>query len=155
MSIRLGYNRCRTGGSDGPGRRVTASIEWARLCETAFLDRCDRLCLIGVITHFPVPSLPVAVTQFMIAAHVVDVRLHDEVEVGVSVTTPQGLLVMPDGPAGFHVEVAGEYLLITLRQMPLTAEGVYRFLVSVGVDTEVTLDVPVLVVSNRGHAEIH
>ena len=67
----------------------------------------------------------------------------------------QGLLVMPDGPAGFHVEVAGEYLLITLRQMPLTAEGVYRFLVSVGVDTEVTLDVPVLVVSNRGHAEIH
>ncbi len=88
----------------------------------------------------------------MIAAHVVDVRLHDEVEVGVSVTTPQGLLVMPDGPAGFHVEVAGEYLLITLRQMPLTAEGVYRFLVSVGVDTEVTLDVPVLVVSTRGHA---
>ena len=44
---------------------------------------------------------------------------------------------------------------ITLRQMPLTAEGVYRFLVSVGTDTEVTLDVPVLVVSKRGHAEIH
>jgi hypothetical protein len=134
---------------------VTASIEWARLCETAFLDSCDRLCLIGVITHFPVPSLPVAVTQCMIAAHVVNVPLHDEVEVGVSVTTPHGLLVMPDGPDGFQVEVAGEYLLITLRQMPLTAEGVYRFLVSVGVDTEVTLDVPVLVVSKRGHAEIH
>jgi hypothetical protein len=134
---------------------VTASIEWARLCETAFLDRCDRLCLIGVITHFPVPSLPVAVTQFMIAAHVVDVPLDEEVDVGVSVTMQNGFAVTPDGPDGVHVEVAGEYVLITLRQMPLTAEGVYRFLVSVGADTEVALDIPVMLISKRGYAEVH
>ena len=132
-----------------------ASIEWARLCETAFLDRHDRLCLIGVATHFPVPSLPLAVNQLMIAAHMVDVRPDDEFDVGVSVTTPNGLCVTPDESDGFDVEVAGEYVLITLRQMPLTAEGVYRFLVSVGAAPPVTLDIPVLIVSKRGHAEIH
>jgi hypothetical protein len=51
--------------------------------------------------------------------------------------------------------VAGEYVLITLRQMPLTAEGVYRFLVSVGADTEVALDIPVMLISKRGYAEVH
>ena len=132
-----------------------ASIEWARLCETAFLDRYDRLCLIGVATHFPVPSLPLAVNQLMIAAHMVDVRPDDEFDVGVSVTTPNGLCVTPDASDGFDVKVAGEYVLITLRQMPLTAEGVYRFLVSVGAAPPVTLDIPVLIVSKRGHAEIH
>jgi hypothetical protein len=132
-----------------------ASIEWTRLCEVAFLDRCDRLCLIGVITHFPVPSLPIAVTQFMIAVHVVGVPPDDELEVGVSVTTPTGLSVTPDGPDGFHVEVAGEYVLITLRQMPLTAEGIYRFLVSVGAETSTPLDIPVSIVYTHRYADIH
>jgi hypothetical protein len=132
-----------------------ASIEWARLCETAFLDRYDRLCLIGVATHFPVPSLPLAVNQLMIAAHIVDVRPDDEFDVGVSITTPAGVCVTPDGSEGFDVEIAGEYVLITLRQMPLTAEGVYRFLVSVGSEPPVSLDVPVLIVSKCVPAEIH
>src|SRR5580692_2693167 len=131
------------------------SIEWARPCETAFLDRYDRLCLIGVITHFPVPSLPVAVNQFMIAARVIDVPADDEFDVGVSVTTPNGLSVAPDGPEGFQVEVAGEYVLITLRQMPLTAEGVYRFLVSVGAEASVAGEIPVLIISRHRHTEIH
>ena len=91
----------------------------------------------------------------MIAAHIVDVRPDDEFDAVVSVTTPTGLSVNPDGSDGFDVEVAGEYVLITLRQMPLTAEGVYRFLVSVGAGPPVTLDIPVLIVSKRGHAEIH
>ena len=132
-----------------------ASIQWARLCETPFLDRHDRLCLIGVATHFPVPSLPLAVNQLMIAAHIVDVRPDDEFDVGVLVTTPNGVCVRPDGSDGFDVEVAGEYVLITLRQMPLTAEGVYRFLVSVDAGTPVTIDIPVLMVRKCGHAEIH
>ena len=132
-----------------------ASIEWARLCETAFLDRYDRLCLIGVATHFPVPSLPLAVNQLMIAAHIVDVRPDDEFDVGVSVTTPTGLCVTPDASDGFDVEIAGEYVLITLRQMPLTAEGVYRFLVSVGAERPVALDIPVLIISKCVHGEIH
>ncbi len=53
------------------------------------------------------------------------------------------------------MEIAGEYALITLRQMPLTAEGVYRFLVSVGPERPVTLDIPVLIVSKSVHAEVH
>jgi hypothetical protein len=46
-------------------------------------------------------------------------------------------------------------VLITLRQMPLTAEGVYRFLVSVGAETSVPLEIPVSIVCRHRYAEIH
>jgi hypothetical protein len=49
------------------GLVTMARIDWARLCELAFLDAHGRLCLIGVTTHLPVPSLPLAVHQLMIA----------------------------------------------------------------------------------------
>src|SRR5262245_27481099 len=42
-----------------------AHIDWVQLCETALLDSCDRLCVIGVINRFPVPALPIAVHQLM------------------------------------------------------------------------------------------
>ena len=35
-------------------------IDWVQLCEMAFLDDCDRLCMIGVMTRFPAPVLPIA-----------------------------------------------------------------------------------------------
>jgi hypothetical protein len=132
-----------------------ARIEWARLCEHAFLDNCDRLCMTGVVTHFPVPSLPLAVHRLMIAARVVGTRPHEACDIGVSVATPNGFWAAPDGPDGFDVEAAGEYLLITLRNFPLTEEGVYRFVVALDAEHPVTLEIPVLLLSARGHAELH
>ena len=107
-----------------------ARIDWAQLCELAFLDNCDRLCTIGITNRFPVPSLPVAVNQIMIAARVVDVRPGEEFEVGLSVATPSGLWTAPNDPDGYDVGIAGEYVLITLRNLPLHLEGLYRFEVS-------------------------
>jgi hypothetical protein len=43
-----------------------ARIEWALVCELAFLDRHERVSLIGVATHFPVPSLPLAINKIMV-----------------------------------------------------------------------------------------
>src|SRR5215475_4991947 len=104
-----------------------ARVASAHLCELAFLDNCDRLCLVGVTTRLPVPTLPLAVNQLMIAAHVVDVRRGERIDLGVSIEMPSGLATAPDQPDGIHVTVYAEYVLITRRQIPLLEEGVYRF----------------------------
>ena len=132
-----------------------ARIDWAQLCELAFLDNCDRLCMIGITNRFPVPSLPVAVNQIMIAARVVDVRPGQEFDVGLSVATPSGLWTAPNDPDGYEVGIVGEYVLITLRDLPLHQEGIYRFEVSVDSGAPVALEIPAFLVSRPRHAAIH
>jgi hypothetical protein len=132
-----------------------ARIEWAQLCELAFLDRCDRLCLVGVTIRFPVPSLPLVVRHLMIAARVIDVLPAEEIDVGVAVRTPSGLCIAPNAPDGYEVGIAGEHVLITLRDLPLTEEGLHRFEVSLGAQEPVALEIPVLLVSKPRYAAIH
>lgn len=131
-----------------------ATIQWAQLCESAFLDNCGRLCLIGVTRRLPVPSLPLAVYQLMIAAHVVDVQFGDELNVEAWITTPRGVAAAPNHPDGLSVSVAAEYLLLTLRDVPLTEEGVYRISVALDGAAPITLEVPVLLVSTPVNAVI-
>jgi hypothetical protein len=132
-----------------------ATIAWLQLCETAFLDNCDRLCVIGLVNRFLVPTLPIAVHQVMLAGRVVDTRPSEEIEVGVSITTPSGLSPLPDDPHCIEISNAGEYVLVTLRQFPLNEEGVYRFSVSIVKGEPVTLEIPVFLVSSVVHAQIH
>ena len=130
-----------------------ARIEWAQLCELAFIDKCDRLCMIGVTTRFPVPALPLLVRQLMVAARIVDVQPVDNFTVAVSVTTPNQRLVPVSGD-GFDVSIAGEYILITLRDVPLSEEGRYQFEVSISDNEPVTLDVMVGLVTHRPNVEM-
>ena len=123
-----------------------AHIDWLQLCETAFLDNCDRLCVIGVINRFPVPALPIAVHQLTLAGRVVDLRPGEEVEVGVSITTPGGLAPSPDDPHCIEISNAGEYVLVTLRQFPLSEEGVYA---CVGRCNTLTLDISAACLESR------
>src|SRR5262245_36211398 len=132
-----------------------ATISWLQLCEHAFLDSADRLCVIGLTNRFMVPTLPVAVHHLMLAARVVGVRPGDELDVGVSVTTPSGLSPSPGDPECVDVSIAGEYILITLRQFPLGEEGLYRFAISLDNNEPVALEVPVLVMSTATHAPVH
>ena len=132
-----------------------ARIEWAQLCELAFLDNCDRLCLIGVTNRFPVPSLPLAVNQIMIAARVVDVRPGEEHDVSLSVGLPSGLWTAPDDSEGYDVRSAGEYVLMTIRNLPLHQEGIHRFEVSLDAGVPIVLEIPVFLVSRPLHAAIH
>jgi hypothetical protein len=125
-----------------------AEIKWAELCELAFIDKYDRLCMIGVTTRFAVPSLPLLVRQIMIAARIDDVRPGDGFAVGISMTTPSGGVVVPNRNDGFDISVAGEYILITLRDVPLSQEGHYRFEVSINEQEPVALEVLVGLVSN-------
>ncbi|HEY7291389.1 MAG TPA: hypothetical protein VH583_16245 [Vicinamibacterales bacterium] len=132
-----------------------AHIDCLQLCDTAFLDNCDRLCLIGVINRLPVQRLPIAVHQLVLVGRIVGLRPGEEVEIGVSITTPSGLSPAPDDPQCMEITNAGEYVLVTLRQFPLHEEGVYRFAVtSIGSNT-MTVDIPVLLVSSVAHAQVH
>jgi len=132
-----------------------ARIVGVHLCELAFLDNCDRLCLIGVTTRLPVPTLPVAVNQLMIAARVLDRRPDETMNFAFSLTTPSGLSTVPDPPDGIDVHIFAEYVLVTLRQIPITEEGIYRFTMSLGHHEPFEIDVPVLRVSQPAYAEIH
>jgi hypothetical protein len=122
-----------------------ATIDWVLLCDRAFLDRHERISVIGVATHFPVASLPLAISQTMMVARIIDARPGDELEIGVAIATPRGLWTQP-GPAGCQMEQAGEYLLVTLRDVPLTEAGTYRFVLALG-QQEVVVEVPVVVLS--------
>src|SRR5262245_55966760 len=125
-----------------------AHIDWLQLCESAFLDNCNRLCVVGFLNRFQVPALPIAVNQLMLAGRVVDLRPGEEFEIGVSITTPSGLSPSPDDPDCFEISNAGEYVLVTLRQFPLHEEGVHRFTVSLIGGNTVTVDIPVQLASS-------
>lgn len=133
-----------------------AVIQWAQLCELAFLDGCGRLCMIGVTTHLPVPSLPLALHQLMIAARVIDVQQGDEVDVWISILTPQGALQVPTLHSDLDVTVAGgEYLLVTLRDIPLKDAGLYRVLIGVGNHEPTLLEVPVTLLAAHACDGVH
>ena len=132
-----------------------AHLEWLQLCDTAFLDNRDRLCVISVINRFPVPVLPIAVHQLTLVARVVDLRPGEEIEVGLSIMTPSGLSPSPDDPQCIDIAKAGEYVLVTLRQFPLPEEGMYRFTVSLVSGNSLSLDIPVLIISRPAHLQIH
>jgi hypothetical protein len=132
-----------------------AELAWVQLCEKAFLDNCDRLCLVGIINRLPIPTLPITVHELMLAGRVVNAGVGEELDVSVSIATPSGLCPSPDEPGCLEISNAGEYVLVTLRQFPLYEEGVYRFSLSIGDGAAVAVEIPVLLVGRPAHAPVH
>lgn len=136
-----------------------ARIEWALLCDQAFLDRYDRVSVMGVTTHFAVPSLPLAISKLMIVAKLIDVRSGEEGQVGVAIATPAGQWTQPRS-SGFDVEQAGECLFVTLHEVPLAETGTHRFALGLG-QQEIVIEIPVTLVSssavaaNPGCVDVH
>jgi hypothetical protein len=130
-------------------------LAWMQLCETAFLDNCDRLCVIGVTTRFAVPTLPIAVHRLTLVARIVNASAGEAIDVGMSVTTPSGLSPSPKDPECVDIANAGEYVLVTLREFPLFEEGVYRFAISLVSGGTLTLDIPVLLTSRPAQIPVH
>lgn len=121
-----------------------ARIDWALLCDLAFFDRQDRLCIVGIVRKLPTPRLPLAISQVMLVAHLADIRPIEEVEISVAVVTPSGTLTTPRSSDCVAVEMAHEYVLVTLRDLPLKEEGVYRFQVALKGQPVASVDIPVL-----------
>ena len=60
----------------------------------------------------------------------------------------------PDEPDSVHIEVAEEYVMVTLRDLPLYEAGTYRFEVELDAHT-VAAEVPVRVTPTHSYAEVH
>jgi len=131
-----------------------AKIEWAQVCELAFVDKYDRLCMIGVTTKLAVPSLPLLVRRLMIAARIADAQDGETFTVGGHITTPGGNVITPNQTDCFDVSIEGEYLLITLSDFPLSEEGIYGFEVSVGDQAPVRLEILARLIPRRAGMEI-
>jgi Family of unknown function (DUF6941) len=137
------------------GDRQMPRIDGAVICDRAFLDREDRLCLIGVIDRFTATSLPLAIKQAMLVARIVDVQPIDEVEVAIGIIPPGGLSTPRTSCSSLVIEMAGQYVLVTLRGLPLTEEGVYRFQILLNSRSVTSIDIPVQVVDRPSLAVVH
>lgn len=126
-----------------------ARIDWAMLCESAFLDRDGRLCVIGIVRQVTAPALPLTVRQLMLVACLADIQPVDEVAIVVGMVTPSGRHDARSGSEHVAIEVAGEYVLAALYDVPLLEEGAHRFQIKLRGQPVVSVDIPVVA---PGHA---
>jgi len=132
-----------------------ARIEWVLVCDLAYFDRYARMCTVGITTSLIVPAVPVHLREIMVVARVVDQRPGDEIDISVGVQTPSGLFAAPSTSDNLHIEVANEYVLVTIRDLPLQEEGRYAFQVRLGTGSPVAVEIPVLAVPREQHAGVH
>ena len=120
-----------------------ARIDWAVVCDLAFFDRHDRLCIVGITRKFVFPQLPVGLHQLMLVAHLADIRPVDEIAVRIEVMTPSGSSGAVPLRTEHALQVVGEYVLATLRDVPFLEEGSYRFCIGLGDAPAAIVDIPV------------
>lgn len=132
-----------------------AILDWAVACELATFDRQDRLCVIGVIRTFVVSELPFGVSQMMLVGRLGDIQPVDEVRVALYLVTPSGALAEPTESDLVSIEVSGEYVLATLRNVPFHEEGVYSF--GLAVNDQPPRGIDIAVRQTRAHRlqELH
>jgi hypothetical protein len=126
-------------------------VEWAVLCDLAYFDAYRNLCVIGVQTQSPVPTLSAGTRRFAIAARVPGLRPCPAVV--VSVFTPDSHLSASTWCERIDVEAVGDYVLVRLGGAPLMQEGIYRFEVSVDAPESVSIDIPVVVAALQRHSQ--
>jgi hypothetical protein len=127
-----------------------ARVDWAFLCDLAYFDAYRNLCVIGVQTQSPVPTLSLGTRRFAIVARVVGLRPRPDV--GVSVSTPDSGLNATTWCERVEVEAVGDILLVRLGGAPLVQEGIYRFEVAVNAREPVSIDIPVVVAALQRHS---
>jgi hypothetical protein len=91
----------------------------------------------------------------VLVARIVDVQPVDEVEVAVGIIPPGGLSTPRTGCSSLVIEMAGQYVLVTLRGLPLTEEGVYRFQILLNNRSVASIDIRVQIVDRPSLAVAH
>src|SRR5262245_66469627 len=90
-----------------------ARIDWAVLCDSAFLDRQERLCLIGIIRSLSVPSVPLSVHQAVLVGHLTDIEIVYEIAVSVGMVSASGRRAAWTGTDAVGLELAGRSVRAT------------------------------------------
>ena len=89
------------------------------------------------------------------AARLTDLKMVEEIQVAAGVISPSGLWQAPSGDDVLNIEMAQEYVLVTLRQLPLTEEGLYSFQLLLSGQSPVCLTVPVSTVHTMREDAVH
>lgn len=132
-------------GREAEGLRVRmATVDSGVICDLAYFDRFDRLCMFGVETAGPVRTLRAGIHRFSIVIRVHNRDPHDDPDVAVFLTLPEGDWRVAEGLGEFVVESRGEYLLIHMPGVALQEEGLYRVEVACGRSQVATCEVHVL-----------
>lgn len=132
-----------------------ARIDWSFVCELAYFDRHERLCVVGIVNDFVVPQLPLALSQVMVVARCSALEPTDDGGVEVDVIAPGGVRLTPADGFSVILEISGGYVLATLRDVPLLAEGTYGFRIALRGQPPVTTQVPILAFHQPADAETH
>jgi hypothetical protein len=117
-----------------------ARIDWALLCDHVSLDRHDQPS-IRIVRSLPTP--PLAVRRLTLVAHLADIQPIDEIEVSIGMVTPSGHHAARPGSGHVSIEMCGDYVLATLRDLLLIEEGVHRFQIRLRGQPVVAVGVPV------------
>src|SRR5262245_9333877 len=119
-----------------------ARIDWAVLCDHAFLDQQGQLCMIGIVRSLA-PAVRRA-SRLMLVARLTDIQQADELNIEIGIVTPSGLHTAKPGSGMVSIEMTREYVFATLRDVPLQEDGTYRFQIRLRGQPVVAVEIPVL-----------
>ncbi len=131
------------------------TIAWVVLCESTRTDQMNRMSLLGIASHMPVPSLPLVLTEHVVVARLSHQGEREELDVAFGVVTPAGLWVTPEDDNAASVAISGEYLIITLRSLPIRDEGIHRFEVGLGNGSSASVDISVWLCQPSRELRVH
>lgn len=135
---------------------LAASVAWVVLCESVARDETGRLSLIGIASHLPVPSLPLLLNEHLVVARLADLEAGEALDVSFGIATPAGMWITPAADDAATLEMIGEFVIITLRSLPLREEGLHRFEVGIGNGSTAKVEVPVwLCTPRREQPHVH
>jgi len=125
-----------------------ATVDSVVICDLAYFDRFDRLCMFGVETAGSVARLPAGIHRLSIVVRVPSRDPYDDPDVALFLTLPDGEWRVAEELSEFWVESRGEYVLIHFPRVALQDEGFYRVEVTCGGSEVATCEVHVLSRSN-------
>jgi len=111
--------------------------------------------MVGLTTTLPVPQLPIVVNQLMLVARLEGLKPIEEIQVAAAVVAPSGIWKTPSVDDSVSIEMAREFVLVTLRSLPLAEKGIHSFRLLIGGLPPVSVDVPVLTVGSAIPASLH
>ena len=107
---------------------------------------------------------PPAARRALAAAHppatharreVAEIEPVDEVAIVVGMVTPSGTHAARVGTESVAIEMAGDYVLAALRDLPLLEEGTHRFQIRLRGQPVVSVEIPVIAVDEAAPARLH
>lgn len=121
--------------------------EWAFCCEHATVDAYDRLSIVGMTKHYGIPKLGIAFHRLTIVVVLKERPRPGDLKMGLKIVSPSGQPASPDKTENVDFSVKLDYLVVTLKRMPLLEEGTYRISLTTNGVPLTTIDVPVFVVA--------